>query len=298
MRRYLAITALAAASACAQTIDSPTAGYLYNKSTAAIHPITGIPGAATLGHSVLAGVESASFSPASDSAVVTKSGAIFLVTAVHSRRPKLEPLADSGTALTAWGRNTAIIYTNSTFRLLTAQGDLETLAIGLPAEATINAIDYDETAQRLYIASTAGVHAFSITEGTLTKLFSAANPTSLARVAKTIYALEANTITTENGPLSLTLDPETKLTAIAASSDGTHLYLADAGKNQILQTDLQGTITATIPSPASPEKLERQGNLLVLNTNQPFYLLTDTATPAIFFIPSLTTESKQKREGR
>jgi len=306
----LVLSSLAVAStALAQTfgLNPPTAGYVFNPATSTLHPITGIPGASTLAPPLLSDVQSVSFSPEADTAVVAKPDGIFLVTGVRTATPRYQPLADSPAAyFVAWGKSTAIIYTAGYYQLLALSGDspnLTTLSPGLPA-GPVTAIDYDESAQRLYVAIAAdsqyaGLYAFSISEGNLQHVLTLTNPIAVARARSQIFVLDGTTsaiwtLADDGTPVQLpiTTDPNTRFVAIVASADASRLYAADAGLRQVAVYDLSGAPIAQIPANTAPAKLERLGNspLLLLSNEpgQPFWLLNDTATPAVFFVPALT----------
>ncbi len=295
----------AASTAHGQNIGltAPTAGYVFNPATSALHPIAGLPGASLLAAPVLSGVLSASFSPDADSAVVAKSDGIFLVTNVRTAIPQYQPLAPPNPYLAAWGKSTAILYADGKYQLLSRSGDSTALNPGVPP-GTVTAIDYDEPAQRLYIAlaadsEDAGLYVYSIAQAGLRHLMTLANPIAIARANSTNFVLDGATsaiwaLTEGQAPIQLPgpTDPDTRFVAIAVSADASRLYAADAGLRQVLVSGLDGAFISRIQASTTPAKLERLGNsplLLVSNEpGQPVWLLNDTSTPAVFFIPALS----------
>ena len=288
-------------------IDAPTAGYVYNASTASLHPISGLPGASTLSSPVLSGISAASYSPAAGIAIAVKPEGVFAVSGIRSGASLQWRMlsASTETSLVGWGRNSAISYSAAGFALLTQAADaldIAPLSVGLPP-GRVAAIDYDETAKRLYIAladseQNSGVYSYSIESGALRRLIPLANPVSIAHSGSQVFALDgaasaiwAAADGAPAAPLPIEFDRASRIAAIAVSSVSARVYAADAGLSRVSVYDLAGTLVAQIPSGAAPAKLERlgTGSLLLLSneSGQPPWLLDDTLTPAVFFVPAL-----------
>lgn len=285
-------------------VDAPIAGYVLDKATSSLRPILGLPGGSTLGPSTVSGVESATVGPDFDTAIVSKPSGAFAITGIRSAAPQWTQLSDSKSYLAAWGPSSAVVYADRGFSVITrpAKGPLiiTKLGVGLPP-GIVTSLDYDEGSQTAYIGleaddSTGGVYAFFVPDGTLKQLISLSGPTSIVHANRQVFALDRRTsaiwnITDSPTQLPISMGTDSRITAIAVSSDSLKLYLADTGLQRLLVFDLTGTLLSQIPTSTSPAKLERLSNgasfLLNDQSGRPVWLLDDSKDPSIFFIPAL-----------
>jgi DNA-binding beta-propeller fold protein YncE len=303
----------------AQNVDFqvPTAGYVYDPASSALHPVSGIPGASTLGTPLLSGLQSAAYSASADLAIVTKPEGAFLVTGVRSGEPESHLIAPgSGSPLVAWTGPGAIVYFAGSFTRLApsrarrqvSYGSPEMMGLNVPLPpGTVTALDFDETAGRLLIAlagddQNAGVYAWSLREGRLERLLSLAAPASITHAGSQLFILDSASSTiltmTPDGtvsPFPAPSGPSSRVVAIAASARGDRIYAADAGLSRVAVYGLNGALVAGLPVGTVPAKLERvPGTALVLlsgESGEAFWFLNDLAVPAVFFVPALAANT-------
>lgn len=273
----------------AQDIAAPRAGCIFNPATSTLHPIAGIPGASTLGGPVLSGIQSASYSPESDAALVARAGDLFLVTGVNTDSPAYQRLAGtSQTARIAWGRTSAVVHNAGTLtklESLTGIPQTTPLAAGLP-EGTVTALDYDEPAQTVYAAvAGSGAYKYTIGDGTTVQILASPNPSAIARAGDQVFVLDPQAAAIWNASAGTRFDAP-GVTAIAASRDNQRLYAATP--TEIRVYDLAGVQQSSIPTTFAPTQMERQGNLFILTSDatQPVWLLKDEPAPSVLFIPA------------
>ena len=145
--------AVFAAFAQAQSgIEAPTLGFVFDRASAAILPITGVPGAAMYGAPLLTSIDGASVAPSGDLAIVRNSDGVFAVKSLRDATPEWTRLGDGDTFLAAWGKDSGVVWAASAgfsvwTRVLVAGSASWTstpVNPGLP-EGSLVSIDYDET---------------------------------------------------------------------------------------------------------------------------------------------------------
>jgi len=253
MKPVLPILAILASAAQSQTIWTPTLGHVFQPDTAAIRPINGIPGASFLAAPLLTGLRSASVSRSADTAIVAKSDGLFLVTGLRSPNPVHRVLSETADPyLAAWGKSSAIFYSAGGFQFLSSFDENPTaLNVQIPT-GEVTALDFDGETLLIALSHPAngGVHRFQLADSSLRQIFSIPSPLAIAR-------------------------------------HGDRLYAAQSGTKSIFVYDLNGVLTAEIPTPVQPTQLTPTGdsNLFLISSEprQPLWVFNGAST---FFIPA------------
>lgn len=293
-RTIFLAAAISATLAHGQSLRAPIAGYVHSPATAAVHPITGIPGASILGAPVLTGIQAASLSTDGDAAIAVRGDGLFAITGILSGFPEVQLIApESASHSVSWGTDGAVTWTPSSTVLLTRLAKswtLTPLSLGLPP-GPVTAIDYDESAGRIYLSlasgdENSGVYLFSISDAALSRVQALSDPGPISGN----YAVNNKTSVISLATGETIYESEDPILGIHR---GAHLYIAGRDQIKVLcvfcesSASLATSSALSLPTPAT--RFQRLGNstlfLLTTDPTQPTYLL-DTARSGVFFIPA------------
>ena len=266
-----------------QSLQPPTLGLIHDPATSSVRPIAGLPGAAHYAPPILTGITSASIAPTGESAIITNETGLFIITGLKDQPTSTQLSLDPSPFQAAWSATSAILWTPAAgFLRYTREGLATPFNPGLPPEAAVAALDYDEAQQLAFISAIPnGVYAYSFITGELNQILELAQPGSITHTGKTVYVVdrETHTIQTANGPIPI----DNVTGPITASKDGNRLYIAGP------KLRIYNSATSNLQEYDQPaQTLNRRNEIIQLT---PTHYLTDTPSPTIFWIPSVSSES-------
>ena len=306
------VAGLAVVAAFAQNssggIEAPTLGFVYDRASAAILPITGLPGAAMYGTPLLTSIDAASVAPSGDLAIVRNSDGLFAVTSLRDVEPQWNRIGDSGSFLASWGTafSWGVTWTESGgFSLWSRDTGAAgpgswtrtPLNLGLP-EGTVVGLDYDETRRTLFVSlasagaggaeAYSGAYRFSMSDGTLERLIAVKEPGAIAHLGKQVYLVDqgsrtiwaASESSQEGAAARQLLTIENVQGSIVASRDGRRLYIGGA----TLRVFDRASEEVTELTGQAASELVWLGSVLRISPEHSY--LTDAESPQAFWVPA------------
>lgn len=288
-------------------VAGPSSGFVFDRSSTALRPIRGVPGASVLGDPLQLGfdVASASIAPGQDSAlVVAADGGLHFVRlsgegAIERAFDGLPGTAErmafspSGTA--------AAIYAAGRTRLLTGLPDAPAVAGSLDLDSAPSSMAVSDDGNYLLFAAGGPIRLLG-TAGDNRKLMDAGEGALVAFASRSHDAAVSDPVgaglvlfrdltgasrqTTVAAPDDATASP----VGLAFSADGRKLFLASAAARSVVVLDLQSGDRGAIACGCRPDSLVSMGSLFRLSEAgpEPVWLFdAGAAEPRIVFVPAI-----------
>lgn len=290
-------------------LAGPISGFIFDRQSHAIRPMIGVAGSSFLGQSVVPGVDAAAISPDGAAALITTGGKLCLVTQLQSLTPSVAAIdgALGDADLFAWEGSNAAVYSSASGRAQlirdlagTPTADAAISLAGLPGRATALALASSRLLVGVADEAAGGVYLIA-PDAAPQLLVSAANPVAISATNQTLYVAdrdrqqiwEVRNFTREATPMLFADEASGIQTpaAVRVSTDRQRLFVANAGDNSIEVFDVDTrSATGRIALDFAPTALDLLGqqSLLLLNSGsdgQPFYVLTGSTEPAVYFVP-------------
>ncbi len=295
--------AITAVPLCGQPgqIGGPVAGFVFDGSVAALRPILGIPGAATLGAPLDAGftLSWASVAPRQDSAIAADSnGALHLLrlgSGIAEVRCGVCPSSADAAVFSPSGTSVAL-HSAGRVQIITGLPDAPATGASFEVVAPSPGLALSDDGAWLLVSAAGSAELFAASGGPRQLLRTGAHPL----VAFAAGGHDAAVADPERGALTLIRDVagasvERPLTgmrharALAFSSDGSQLLLANPAERAVAVVDTASGALQTVACDCAPSGLTAMGKVVRLNETGagPLWLLDAEATaePRMLFVP-------------
>jgi hypothetical protein len=282
----------------ATQVAGPVSGVVFDRASAALRPMVGVPGASYLGNALLTGVEAAAVSPDGELALAVSEGRLLLVAGLKSLNPSsavLNALAGDRFAWSADG-STAAVYSSQAAQAQVIR-DLRTApAPGVPLDVpgTVSALAVSNAGD-LIAALESGVALLA--SGSAPRLLAPiAAAGALAIGGRDLYAAGDNRIWVlsefASSPTAA-IFAEDAGAIVGLQVSGKRLYAADAASRTVKGFDLAArTLLTHVQLEGTPSELRAFGSpdIWLLNSDtygrDPLYVATTAGDPAVYFVPS------------
>lgn len=324
MRSVLLVSLLPICSSwlAAQTsVTGPVEALTFDPPTRSVRAVIGFPGAASFGPALLDNLDLASVAPGQNYGIAFESGKCWLVSGLGSKNVAQTAIekANANPQGIVWaaGGSQAILYSSSGNWFQTITGFPATPTAGAVVDVTpfgsLTVIASDAAGKQIAVAVSgdqAGVYLDS--GGQLTRVASLSKPLSLSfsTDGQTLYALDAAvpeitaiTLASE-GLQNFALPGISNPIAIQAAVDTANrpvLYIAGGSDHSVRILDVStGQITTDIALPFQPTGIAPFGATSFvlagrLQAANPLWLLSNSASPAAYFVPAVQSGSPNRR---
>ena len=300
----------------ASQILGPVSGYVFDASARGLRPVLGMPGASLLGDSLNFGFEVAAVSvaPRQDAAFVTAADGSFHYFRIQSGAPSeivVNGMATPDHVAFSPSGTAAALQTGGSIQILSGLPGSPAIASTIDARAftglTSLALSDDGNALLLATASSIELFGGAADQGKI------ADTTGLALVAFAPGGHDAAIVdrggagvvlyrglngTTASQPVAPADATIQFASALAFSTDGQRLLIANSTAQSVTTFDLTAGSRADVACTCSPSGLSRMGDLFRLNEpgTGPLWLLdARTATATLTFIPAEASTPVRRR---
>jgi hypothetical protein len=307
---------LATAVASAQiAVNGPIEGLLFDAPTATLRAVVGVPGSATLGPSMLDGVEFGSVAPRQSYAIVFQAGKCQVVASFNSASA-LTTIVSGVAALPdgiTWSADgtLAILYSQSGNWMQTLNGLPSAPALGPYLDisslgGTLSAVASDPQGKRIAIAVSGTTGAVYLTSDSQSFVPVLQSPKvialSFSADGTNLYALDSavpglsvvdlNTFSSQSLPLDGLSNP----VAIGSDKDtqGRQVVYVASGSDRLLRIiDVASQQVLTdVPLNVAPTGINALGahSFVIASRSersQPLWLFTSSPQPAAYFVPAV-----------
>ncbi|MBI2680405.1 MAG: hypothetical protein HYX25_05285 [Candidatus Solibacter usitatus] len=313
-----AVGALTLSTAAAQSprMRGALSGFVFDPDARGVRPLLGIPGAATMGDPLLAGVDlqNAAVSPDGDYALaITNDGRGLLAILQLSGNTSVRALGAETAAgdtieLSPLGTY-AVLYHHATQSLQVVKGlpgapslgqRMDVARHGGPLSAfaindqgtVLMAAPAGQVGQVYVFASDGEPHLISTVRHTADLAFINATDAVLADDRHNeVYLLRSVTGVTATLPLAREAQGLAHPQSVAVSRDQRTVYVANAGSADIIAINLSDGVTARYACPCAPSAVRRLNGTAVFRLTEPddgpLWLFDgDSAQPRIVFVPA------------
>ncbi len=304
MRLFLIFLSLLCSSVFAQNaIRGPLSGFVYDRSSRAIRPIRGVPGAAYLGAPILQEVDSATVAPGGKWAFASTGGKSTFWTHLDSApvRQELPNLIDKveGVAISRHGRYAAFWSDRLLQRVHLVENSFEA-EIPLLATGAIKAAATNDAGD-IAVSTAEGVYLWQSTASSAALISTAAEASFLSWSAdgRIAYALTKSEL--------LAYEPDSKVLTARSISDSDidpvglgvaepegALYVADRATSRLLviQKDGQRTSLDLDAPPSGLSLVNSQIHLLnpSFRDREPLFIVDSRSGPQVLLIPAPPVE--------
>lgn len=313
----LGIVALAAPVLLAQEgrVGGPLSGFVFDRSTHALRPIQGIPGAATIGDPLDPGFEMmlVYVAPQQDSVLaVTADGFyhFFRITAGTVSQRIVEGLSSSPERVAYSPNGTAVaLYAAGRVQMVKGLPDSPAIAGTLSLATRPNALAISDDGAYLLSANEDSVRLLG-TAGEDLKIMDAASGAMVAFAPASHDAAVNDSVagllwfrdvagSSQRTVLASGDDGVASPVGLAFSADTRKLFAASSTAQSVTSFDLKTGARTLIPCNCAPAGLTRMGSVFRLNdlSSEPLWLLdASAAEPRIVFVPALRQAAANRSE--
>ena len=298
---------LAAFAADSSSLSGPVSGAVFDGRSQSVRLVTGYPGASLLADTLISQIDSAEIAPNGGSALIAKGGQLYAVWGLRGTNPVWTPLfsTSQGIDRIVWNRDSsaAAVYSAaaSSVTLITNISSAGASQLTMGAPAGISALALPQSATSVIAAVAGGIYSLTA-QGPPALLAPATQPVALSLIHQDqdlllldASMLQISEIVDYQGadqlvPFATLPAGATSPVAVAASSDGRTVFVADAACNCVSTWDFATqALLNQVSVDNAPAFLKplNNGRQFVLNapgdSTTPFWIL-DTATASVYFV--------------
>lgn len=316
----LSVISVSLALAQQSRIAGPVSGYVFDDSARGLRPILGMPGASLLGDPLSFGLEvsSAAVAPRQDAAFVTAADGSFHLFRIQSAAPTeliVNGLSGAPEQVVFSPAGTAAaLQVNGSIQIISGLPDSPAIAATVDASpySGPNALAVSDDGAALLLASGNSVELFG-GAADLGKLTDTAGLALVAfapgghdaaiadRAGAGLVLYRGLTGAMVSQPVAPSDQTIQSASALAFSTDGQRLLLANSPGQSVTTFDLSAGARSTVSCDCSPSALARTGDLFRLNEigSGPIWLLdARTATASLTFVPAAPDPRLRQRPTR
>jgi hypothetical protein len=285
-------------------IGGPVSGTVFDRNSAALRPMLGVPGASYLGPGLVAGITVAAVSPDGSCALTVSEGRLQWVSGLREMAPASMPVdgALEGVDRLAWSPDGAFAAVYSS-----RSGQVQVLRDASRAPAAGPAIDVAPGIMALAVSASGDLLAgaeggvYLVAAGSAPRLLAAATrPASMVTRGSAVYVADSgagSVLLVENfataAAASVFADGVPSPVGVEISADGRRLFVASREGKFVGAWDLASRSSAgRVELECTPTELSAFGgrDIWLLNSDSggpdPLYVATGGVEPAAWFVPA------------